>query len=197
MPHRPFPRNAPRHHVAQARQQHGHGLRRTVAAWAAGCACLLGPVAAHASEVSLLAGNWDGYHNVTAAWQSDALWRHDFGSQRVDLSVEASAGRVFGPAGQPGAPLWHVGLTPFVRWWFSDATALEAGIGANVFSGTYIGSKSISTAYQFGDSLGLYHRIASTPWGVGVRFTHYSNADIKRPNPGQNYLQLRLSYELR
>ncbi len=159
-------------------------------------ACLLAP-ASHASEVSLLAGSFDGYHNLTAAWQGDPFWQHAFASGRLDLSLEASAGRAFGPAGQPGAPLWHVGLTPFLRWWFSPDNAVEAGIGANLFSGTHIGSKNISTAYQFGDSIGLYHRMASSPWGIGLRFTHYSNADIKRPNPGQNYLQLRVGYELR
>lgn len=190
MPHCPDPGVACRLGSLLPRQLRG-------AAAALVTTAALASLPAHASQVSLLAGSFDGYHNVTAAWQSDALWKHAFGTQVLDLSVEASAGRVFGPAGQPGAPLWHVGLTPFLRWWFTDATALEAGIGPNVFSGTYIGSKTISTAYQFGDSLGLYHRLTGTPWGVGVRFTHYSNADIKRPNPGQNYLQLRLSYELR
>ncbi len=175
-----------------------HRLDVRSAAIGTALACgLLAAAPAQASEISLLVGSFDGYHNDTAAWQSDALWTHDYGSQRLDLSLEASVGRVFGPAGKPGSPLWHLGLTPFLRWWFTPDTAVEAGIGANVFSGTYIGSKTISTAYQFGDSLGLYHRIADTPWGVGLRFTHYSNADIKRPNPGQNYLQLRLSYELR
>ena len=29
---------------------------------------------------------------------------------------------------------------------------------------------------------------------LGARLTHYSNADIKRPNPGQDYLQVRLGY---
>ena len=192
MPHRPPSC------IAAAKPASAAGrLRRPMLALAVACACTLAPLSARASQVSLLAGSWEGYRNLTAAWQSDALWQRELAGHRVDLSLEASAGRVFGPAGQPGGPLWHIGLTPFVRWWFSDATAVEAGIGANLFSGTYIGSKTISSSYQFGDSLGLYHRIASTPWGVGVRFTHYSNADLKRPNPGQNYLQLRLSYELR
>ena len=170
---------------------------RTAALGAVLACGLLADAPSRASELSLLAGSFDGYHNLTAAWQSDPLWVHDFGTHRLDLSLEASVGRVFGPAGKPGSPLWHVGLTPFLRWWFTQDTALEAGIGANVFSGTYIGSKTIATAYQFGDSLGLFHRLQGTPWGLGLRFTHYSNADIKRPNPGQNYLQLRLSYEFR
>ena len=181
---------------AALRRRAGSRLPSLVAA-AACAAALCAGAPAHASELSALAGSWDGYHNLTLAWQSSPLWQHDFGTRRLDLSLEASAGRVFGPPGDIGSPLWHVGLTPFVDWWFTPDTAIEAGIGANVFSGTYIGSKRISTAYQFGDSLGLYHRIAGTPWGVGVRFTHYSNADIKRPNPGQNYMQVRLSYEFR
>ena len=34
----------------------------------------------------------------------------------------------------------------------------------------------------------------STPWLIGLRLTHYSNAGIKQPNPGQDYLQVRASY---
>lgn len=184
----------PRHAAARSGCE-GWLARARLAAPCVCAALLLSPLA-QASQVSLFAGGYDGYRNLTLAWQGDPLWQHALGSSRLDLVLEASAGRAFGPAGQPGAPLWHVGLTPIARWWFLPDTALEAGIGANLFSATRIGSKRISTSYQFGDSIGLYHRLAGSPWGLGVRFTHYSNADIKRPNPGQNYLQLRISYEL-
>ena len=36
--------------------------------------------------------------------------------------------------------------------------------------------------------------LQGTPWLLGLRLTHYSNADIKQPNPGQDYVQLRASY---
>ncbi len=183
----------PRHAAARA-GRNGWPARKRLATALVCAGLLLGPLA-RAEQVSLLAGGYQGYRNLTLAWQGDPLWQHAFGSSRLDVVLEASAGRAFGPAGQPGAPLWHVGLTPIARWWFLPDTALEAGIGANLFSATRIGSKRISTAYQFGDSIGLYHRLAGTSWGLGVRFTHYSNADIKRPNPGQNYLQLRISHE--
>ncbi|CUA93643.1 acyloxyacyl hydrolase [Thiomonas bhubaneswarensis] len=151
---------------------------------------------AQAAEVSLLGGvdKGDNYRNVTLALQSAPVWRHDFAHSQLDLVLEASLGQVSSSLGPGARHLTHVGLTPFVRWWFAPQTAMEFGIGANLFSGTTLGAKEISTAYQFGDSIGLLHRFADTPWTVGARLTHYSNADIKRPNPGQDYLQLRVGY---
>jgi lipid A 3-O-deacylase len=150
---------------------------------------------AQAAELSALWGaGKEGYNNATLAVQTGPLWTHDLAHSKIDVVLEASAGQVTGPSGSAHRSLTHLGLTPFARWWFAPDTAMEFGIGANVFSGTYLGSKHISTAYQFGDSIGLLHRVAGTPWTLGARFTHYSNADIKRPNPGQDYLQLRVGY---
>ncbi|MDD5001035.1 MAG: acyloxyacyl hydrolase [Thiomonas sp.] len=170
----------------------GHFFRTTMAA-ALICA---GLAQAHAAELSALWGVDKGreYRNTTLALQSDPIWRHDFAHSQLDVVLEASLGQVSSSAGSGNGHLTHVGLTPFARWWFAPQTAMEFGIGANVFSGTYIGGKQISTAYQFGDSIGLLHRFAGTPWTLGARLTHYSNADIKRPNPGQDYLQVRLGY---
>lgn len=150
--------------------------------------------AAHAADLSLLWGADKGYHNTTLAVESAPLWTHALRNSHLDLTAEVSVGYAQGPAGTSGGSLWHLGLTPFVHWWFAPNTAMEFGIGANVFSGTTIGGKRISTAYQFGDSLGLMHRFTGSPWLLGLRFTHYSNADIKRPNPGQDYWQLRIGY---
>ena len=54
--------------------------------------------------------------------------------------------------------------------------------------------KDLATALQFGSSIGVLHRLRSTRWLIGVRLTHYSNAGIKQPNPGQDYFQLWTSY---
>jgi lipid A 3-O-deacylase len=172
-----------------------HTLKRKSITTSLAAASLLACAsAAHATDLSLLWGADKGYHNSTLALESDPLWTHALANSRLDLTAEASLGYAQGPSGTPGASRWHVGLTPFLQWWFAPNTAMEFGIGANVFSGTYIGSKRISTAYQFGDSLGVMHRFAHSPWLLGLRVTHYSNADIKRPNPGQDYFQLRLGH---
>lgn len=170
-------------------------LRR--AALSAALLLAAGLTQAQAAELSALWGidKGDEYRNVTLALQSAPLWQHDlFAHTRLDVVLEASLGRVSSSTGPGDSHLIHAGLTPFARWWFTPQTAMELGIGANVFSGTYIGGKRISTAFQFGDSIGLLHRFTGTPWTLGARLTHYSNADIKRPNPGQDYLQVRLGY---
>ncbi|OYV39755.1 MAG: acyloxyacyl hydrolase [Thiomonas sp. 20-64-5] len=169
-----------------------------IAARAMAAAALLSALgiigSARAAEFSVLWGAGRGYHNATLAVQTAPLWTRDLTHSKLDVVLEASAGQVTASSGTGRQHLTHVGLTPFARWWFAPQTALEFGIGANLFSGTTLGAKHISTAYQFGDSIGLLHRFADTPWTLGARFTHYSNADIKRPNPGQDYLQVRLGY---
>ena len=147
-----------------------------------------------AAELSAIWGGSEGYHNTTLAYQTSPFWVHDTAHGKLDLSLEASVGEVTGPQGVANHSLRHVGLTPFVRWWFTPQSGVEFGIGANLFSGTRIGSRQISTAFQFGDSIGVFHRFAATPWTLGLRFTHYSNADIKRPNPGQDDVQVRVAY---
>jgi lipid A 3-O-deacylase len=169
-------------------------LLKPILSFLAATSLLACATAAHAADLSLLWGADKGYHNTTLALDSSPLWMHALPDSRLDLTAEASVGYAQRPSGSPGGSLWHVGLTPFLHWWFTPETNLEFGIGANVFSGTYIGGKRISTAYQFGDSLGVVHHFAGSPWLLGLRFTHYSNADIKRPNPGQNYWQARLGY---
>ena len=52
--------------------------------------------------------------------------------------------------------------------------------------------KRFSTAFNFHDMLGVgYSFGADRAEEVGVRFVHYSNAGIREPNPGINFLQLR------
>jgi lipid A 3-O-deacylase len=144
---------------------------------------------AHAAEWTALWGGADGAHNAALAWQAAPFWSN--AQHSVDASLELSGG-VFT---RDGDSTWHVGATPILRWWMSPSNALEAGIGANLLSSAWIGPKGMATAYQFGDLLGVVHRFGNTPWSAGARFTHYSNAGIKHPNPGQNFFQLRVSYD--
>lgn len=148
----------------------------------------------HADELGGLAGNLDGYHSLALSYQTAPLWQGELAAHPLDVSLEYSLGMMRAPSGQSNRDLLHVGVTPFARWWFASNTGVELGVGANMFSGTHLGDKDISTTFQFGSSVGLFHRLQGTPWLLGLRLTHYSNADIKRPNPGQDCLQLRASY---
>jgi len=148
----------------------------------------------HADELGGLAGSLNEYRSLALSYQTAPLWQGAFAAHPLDMSLEYSLGMVRAPSDQPNRDLLHVGVTPFARWWFASNTGVELGVGANVFSGTHLGDKGLSTAFQFGSSVGFFHRLQGTPWLLGLRLTHYSNADIKQPNPGQNYVQLRASY---
>jgi lipid A 3-O-deacylase len=85
---------------------------------------------------------------------------------------------------------YHLGMVPMLRWQ-SGAFFVEGGIGATFFSRTQFGNRNISTSFQFQDHLGVgYHLTPAT--SVGLRYTHYSNADIKKPNPGLETWQFTL-----
>lgn len=149
---------------------------------------------AAAGELGILAGSGNGYHSLALNYQTAPVWQGEFAAHPLDVSLEYSLGQVRAPTGRSGRDLLRLGVTPFARWWFSANSGIELGVGADVFSGTRVGDKDISTALQFGSSIGVLHRLRSTRWLIGLRLTHYSNAGIKQPNPGQDYLQLRASY---
>lgn len=103
---------------------------------------------------------------------------------------------------QPGerARLAEIGLTPVFRLQRNDfhGLYLEGGIGAHLISSTALGNKRFSSAFQFGDHLGFGYRFgAGGAADIGYRYQHLSNADIKLPNNGIDFHQIRLQYWFR
>jgi lipid A 3-O-deacylase len=75
---------------------------------------------------------------------------------------------------------------------------VEAGIGLHLLSETQLGNKRYSTAFQFGEHLGFGWRFgARGAFDLGYRYQHVSNADIKTPNSGADFHQIRLQYWFR
>lgn len=90
-----------------------------------------------------------------------------------------------------------IGITPVLRYQRDDKLGwyVEGGIGANLFSELYDNSDNqLSTAFQFGDHLGIGY-VTPTKWDLGLKIQHYSNASIKRPNDGVNFLVLSARYQ--
>ena len=90
----------------------------------------------------------------------------------------------------------QIGLVPLVRYrpdqgrseWFG-----EAGIGVSTMDRLYnTPTKQFSTRFNFVDTIGVGRSFgAQRQQELGLRVVHISNASIKRPNPGENFLQLR------
>ena len=99
------------------------------------------------------------------------------------------------------AGLVQVGVIPVFRWRPHNGTSrwfAEAGIGATLTTVAYqTDRKRFSTRFNFGDHLALGRSLGPTgAHEVSLRLEHFSNAGIKQPNPGENFVQLRYLFRL-
>ena len=86
-----------------------------------------------------------------------------------------------------------IGLTPVFR--FERAWVyVEAAIGAHLVQTRISAHRTFSTALQFGDHVGA--GIHSGRYDLGLRIQHLSNGGVSSPNPGINFVLVRLQYAL-
>jgi len=145
--------------------------------------------------LGLHVGVGDHYRRLALSYETPSFWRAELGDWgRLDAVGEFSLAHWQANSSRYPGHVWQISATPFLRWWAGDHFFIEAGIGANGFSRTRFANKTISTAFQFGDHIGLAWQINPNN-RLGLRYSHFSNASIKRPNPGLNILQLRYGYQ--
>ena len=128
-------------------------------------------------------------------------WRRDCALGSVTGYWELSLGRWQTRSGDD-AHAWvaQLGLTPVFRlhptaWgegWF-----VEGGVGANVLAPIYrTEDKRFSTVFNFGSHLGLGRRFGEArDRELALRVQHFSNAGIRHPNPGEDFVQLRYAMD--
>lgn len=122
---------------------------------------------------------WDG--RITAAWD---LYLSDWNADAL-----------------PGARshFTQIGLVPMFRYRFDTGQSpwfVEAGVGISYLSDSYqTANKSFSTQWNFSDHLGVGRSFgAERKQELGLYVKHVSNAGLRRPNPGESFLQLRYAY---
>jgi hypothetical protein len=92
---------------------------------------------------------------------------------------------------------WVIGAKPTLRWrpnlgqspWFA-----EAGLGVSYATNRRFVTdyKEFSTRFNFATHIGMGYLFGEQLKNeVSLRLEHHSNAGIKEPNPGENFLQLR------
>jgi len=89
--------------------------------------------------------------------------------------------------------LADIGITPVFRWQRDDRQGIyaEVGIGAHYMSSIYDNNnRSFSTNFQFGDHIGIGY--VARGWDIALKIQHFSNGGIKHPNPGANFLVLKI-----
>ena len=138
-----------------------------------------------------------GVADEVTATTGGAMWsvKGDPLRSHWDVYMEVSVSRWNSRGGQPSESgvLTQLAAIPVLRYRFADGGSprfVEGGIGATVTSSVFrSGDKHFSTAFNFGDHVGLGYAFgAARKDEVVLRAEHYSNAGIKHPNPGENFV---------
>ncbi|RTZ45836.1 acyloxyacyl hydrolase [Candidimonas sp. SYP-B2681] len=145
--------------------------------------------------ISVRAGVGEHYQRIELAWESPSLWRHQFsgGYGRLDLIAEVGAAYWKAKGSRSPSDSWQFSAIPILRWTLNERYYIEAGVGPTAFTRTRFADKVISTAFQFGDHIGVGAYLSNTS-RLGLRFSHFSNASIEKSNPGLNIVQLTYTY---
>jgi hypothetical protein len=146
-------------------------------------------------------GNTSSY-TVGVSWNWD--WSRDFSFGTATGYTEVAVGRWATENQRDGAGgnrrdwVTQVGITPVIRIhphsqfadWF-----VEGGVGVNLIRPFYRDNdRRFGTEFNFGDHLGIGREFGRyNHQEVSLRLQHFSNAGIKEPNPGENFLQIRYS----
>ncbi|TWO71181.1 acyloxyacyl hydrolase [Caenimonas sedimenti] len=145
-----------------------------------------------------LQGGWSRHHaasaTVGAVWDAD--WRHSVWGLQASVQGEVflSAWRAedFSKGHQW---FYQAGLLPVLRLRPAEGRSpwfLEGGIGLSYTNRPYITPiKQFSTKFNFYDIVGLGYSFDGGRQEIGLRYVHISNADIRKPNPGEDFVLLR------
>tara|TARA_B100001105_G_scaffold251779_3_gene242189 strand:- start:22243 stop:22617 length:375 start_codon:yes stop_codon:yes gene_type:complete len=115
---------------------------------------------------------------------------------RLTWQIEATVGVwhsvVVGDAGEPQLSL-QLALKPAARWGFGHGWFVEAGVGRNFVAPRYrAGHRRFSTRLNFGDHIALGLRFGERrQHELQLRVEHFSNAGLRKPNPGEDFGQVR------
>jgi lipid A 3-O-deacylase len=90
----------------------------------------------------------------------------------------------------------QVGITPMLRLRFDQGRSpwfVEGGIGLTLLDKEYrTPPRQFSTRFNFIDSIAVGRNFGTRgEHELSLRVVHVSNADIKKPNPGEDFLLLR------
>jgi hypothetical protein len=188
--------------------------KRSKAALAVAGAALMFSGAMHAQEVSaddarprylpsamhVQAGVSENSYSAALGARWEWGWRHATRMGTLTGYWEGTAGAWSSKHSEDGQDWsFHLGITPVLRLYpvnMAPGWFVEGGIGANVIAPTYqAGGKRFSTAFNFGTHLGVGKRFGESRRSeLTLRVQHFSNAGIKHPNPGENFVQLRYAY---
>lgn len=144
---------------------------------------------------SLHYGYHSKYRRFGLAYETPSLWGYALGNGgRIDLSIELGAGYWKAHNHKDPDSMWQVAIVPMLRWWPADTYYFELGVGPSLLSRAHFAGKALSTRFQFSSHIGAGF-VVNDAHRFGLRYTHVSNASIKRPNPGLDLFEVSYTYQ--
>ena len=168
-------------------------IRKIAAAIAAGAICSTISSPAHCIDgVAVEYGRGDDRTNllrvsIIEKWRSTEVaaprdWHlagyWDFSAAAWDNAEESTADVGFAPVFRMERGAWYV----------------EGAFGFHLVQTHISADRTFSTAFQFAEHVGAGLRKGKYLYGLQAQ--HLSNGGIRRPNPGINFLIVKLQYEL-
>jgi lipid A 3-O-deacylase len=146
-------------------------------------------------SISAEAGRGTGKVNLLRfgmQWHGRDKW-----FEHTDWHVARYLDLAFGGWNTGNRTVYDAGFTPVFRFEHASGSPYaEAAIGFHAVSALeFEHGRETSTHFQFGDHVGVGFVRGRFDWGL--RLQHLSNGGIRNPNPGINFLQLRVQYLLR
>lgn len=128
-------------------------------------------------------------------WEKkDWLWSPLRDTFSLTFDLEIGHWQTFHLGHGQTAEYTQFGVTPMLRYPLSESMWFaEGGVGAHFIVPLYQKRKRhFGTTFNFQDLIGLGLRFGPMRQHELVLYvSHFSNASINRPNPGENFLQLR------
>ena len=140
------------------------------------------------------AGRGTGQTNLL---RGSLQWRgHDKWFEHSSWHIEHYMDLAVGGWNNGHHTVYDLGVTPVFRFVRRGGTPyLEAAVGFHAVSELdFERNRETSTHFQFGDHVGV--GIVRGRYDFGLRLQHLSNGGIRNPNPGINFLILRVQYLL-
>lgn len=165
---------------------------------------LLGMVSSPANAVDSISfeggdGNKTRLLRLGMQWNWDKKWFESDNTHLSgywDLSLANWNGRQYQDQKGEHQNINVIGIAPVFRYQANNhyGPYVEAGVGPHLLSELYDNNKKqLSTRFQFGSLIGIGYSFNQN-WEIGLRYQHYSNASIKKPNDGVNFLIGRVGY---
>ena len=139
----------------------------------------------HMGQVSLIR-QWDRTWFTDGDWYLTGYWEASVGSWKSSVAGNKR--------------IWDVGFTPVFRLQSKASSGfrpyLDGAVGAHLISDTHIdANRNMGSTFEFGSFAGMGLMFGEKgQFDLGYRFQHLSNADLKKPNPGINFQQIRFAY---